>query len=190
MINVRLYHAVIPPFFKIKHGQFAAVALTRSGANKLLKKIWDAFIIRRDRIILREHHKAVNAQKKEDTLLKSAQQSAGQQIDNRCDKNLAGLDAKVKSIIKDTVKSQSSRRKQFCLILRFLSVNLSQRLMTFIVFLNHPLKDSDIKKILNQLTSEALLIIVKTRNRIFKVTPLAVFQIPDKISPTHYLKVK
>ena len=48
MINVRLYHEIILPFFKVKHGQFAAVALTRSGANKLLKKVWESFIIRRD----------------------------------------------------------------------------------------------------------------------------------------------
>ena len=37
MINVSL-HEIILPFFKIKHGQFAAVALIRSGATKLLKK--------------------------------------------------------------------------------------------------------------------------------------------------------
>ena len=36
MINVRLYQEIILPYFQIKHGQFAAVALTRSGANKLL----------------------------------------------------------------------------------------------------------------------------------------------------------
>ena len=41
---------------------------------------------------------------------KNAQQSAGQQIDSRVDKNLAGLDAKVKSIIKETVKSQSIKK--------------------------------------------------------------------------------
>ena len=38
MINMRLYHDIVLPFFKIKHGQFAAVALTKSGANNLLKK--------------------------------------------------------------------------------------------------------------------------------------------------------
>ena len=43
MINTRLYHEVILPFFKIKHGQFAAVALTRSGANKLRIKIWEDY---------------------------------------------------------------------------------------------------------------------------------------------------
>ena len=35
MINMRLYQEIIVPLFAIKHGQFAAVALTRSGANKL-----------------------------------------------------------------------------------------------------------------------------------------------------------
>ena len=48
MINVTLNHDIVLPFFKIKHGQYAAVALTRSGANKLLKKVWEAFIIKRD----------------------------------------------------------------------------------------------------------------------------------------------
>ena len=42
--------------------------------------------------------------------LENAQLSAGQQIDNRVDQNLAGLAAKVKSIIKDTVKSHSIKR--------------------------------------------------------------------------------
>ena len=111
MINVRLYHEIILPFFKVKHGQFAAVALTRSGANKLLKKVWESFIIRRDRIIMREHHKILNTQKKFDDQLKAAQRSAGEQIDSRCDKNLANLDAKVKSIIKETVKSASIKKE-------------------------------------------------------------------------------
>ena len=39
MINVQLDHEIVLPFFKIKHGQYAAVALTRSSANKLLKKV-------------------------------------------------------------------------------------------------------------------------------------------------------
>ena len=47
MINVRLYHEIILPFFKIKHGQYAVVALTRSGTTKLLKKVWETFIIKR-----------------------------------------------------------------------------------------------------------------------------------------------
>ena len=38
VINVTLYHEIVLPFFTIKHGQFAAVALGRSGANKLLRK--------------------------------------------------------------------------------------------------------------------------------------------------------
>ena len=57
MINVRLYQEIVLPFSTIKHGQFTAVALTRSGANKMLRQVWEAFIIRRDRITLREHNK-------------------------------------------------------------------------------------------------------------------------------------
>ena len=64
-----------------------------------------------DRIVRREHQKSVSNQKKFDTQLKNAQQSAGQQIDSRVDKKLAGLDAKVKSIIKETVKSQSIKKE-------------------------------------------------------------------------------
>ena len=41
MINVRIYQEIVIPFFAIKHGQFAAVALTRSGTNKKLKKVWE-----------------------------------------------------------------------------------------------------------------------------------------------------
>ena len=111
MINVRLYQEIVLPYFQIKHGQFAAVALVRSGANKMLRKVWEAYIIRRDRIVLREHQKNINDQRRFDIQLKNAQQSAGQQIDNRVDKNLAGLDAKVKSIIKETVKSQSIKKE-------------------------------------------------------------------------------
>ena len=101
---------IVLPFFKIKHGQFAAVALT-SGANKLLKKVWESFLIRRDRIIMREQHKILNSQKKFNDQLKAAQRFAGEQIDSRCDKNLANLDAKVKSIIKETVKSASIKKE-------------------------------------------------------------------------------
>ena len=39
------------------------------------------------------------------------------QCDNICDKNFANLVVKVKSIMKYTVKSQSIKRKQFCLTL-------------------------------------------------------------------------
>ena len=35
-------------------------------ANKLLKKVWEAFVMRIDRIILREHHETLNTQKKYD----------------------------------------------------------------------------------------------------------------------------
>ena len=73
--------------------------------------MWEAFITRRDRIINREHAKSVQSQKKFDTQLQTAQLSAGQQIDNRIDQNLAGLDAKVKSIIKETVKSQYIKKE-------------------------------------------------------------------------------
>ena len=73
--------------------------------------MWEAFITRRDRIISREHAKAVQSQRKFDTQLQTAQLSAGQQIDKRIDENLAGLDAKVKSIIKETAKSQYIKKK-------------------------------------------------------------------------------
>ena len=53
----------------------------------------------------------INAQKKFDSQLQNAQQSAGQQIDSRIDKTCAGLDAKVKHIIKETVKSQSIKKE-------------------------------------------------------------------------------
>ena len=77
MINVRLYHEIVLPFFNLKHGQFAA---------------------HRDRIIGKEHTKVVQNHKKFDTQLQTAQLSARQQIDNRIDQNMTGLDAKVKSI--------------------------------------------------------------------------------------------
>ena len=64
MINVTIYQQIVVPFFAIKHGQFAAVALTRSGANKLLRKVWESFITKRDRIVLREYQKSVNIKKK------------------------------------------------------------------------------------------------------------------------------
>ena len=40
MINVRLYQEIVLPYFTVRHGQFAAVALVRSGANKMLRKVW------------------------------------------------------------------------------------------------------------------------------------------------------
>ena len=64
MINVRLYHEIILLFFEIKHGQVAVVALTRSGATKLLNFFLGSFILKRDRLILREQHKSVNSQNK------------------------------------------------------------------------------------------------------------------------------
>ena len=84
-----------------------------------MRKVSEAFIIKRDRIVLREHHKTINTQKKYETQLKAAQQSEDQQIDDRCDKNLAGLDAKVKSIIKDMVKSASIKKEAMTLMLLF-----------------------------------------------------------------------
>ena len=113
MINVRLYQEIVIPNFTLRHGQFAAVAVVRSGANKLLKKVWEAFIIRRDKIISREHAKVVQSQRKFDTQLQTAQMSAGQQIDKRIDEKFTNLDAKVKSIIKETVKQQYIKKESF-----------------------------------------------------------------------------
>ena len=86
MINVRLYQEIIVPLFQIKHGQFAAVALSRGGATKLLKKVWEAFIVRRDRLVLREHQQNLTNQRKSGAQLKSARQSGGQQIDSSLSK--------------------------------------------------------------------------------------------------------
>ena len=125
MINVRLYQEVVLPYFSIKHGQFAAIALTRSGASKMLRKVWKAFILRRERLVLRDNHKNLNDQKKFDAQVKAAQQSASQKIDNRVDKNMAGLDAKVKSIIKETVKSQSIKKEAISFDLSLLECDLT-----------------------------------------------------------------
>ena len=73
--------------------------------------MWGAFITRRDRIVAREYAKTIQNQREFDVQLQTAQLPAGQQIDNRVDKKLAGLDAKVKSIIKDTVKSQFIKKE-------------------------------------------------------------------------------
>ena len=81
--------------FKIKHGQFAAVALSRSGATKHLKKLWETYVIKRDRVVLREHHKALNSQRRFESQLKAAQESVGVQKDESCYVNLAGIDSKV-----------------------------------------------------------------------------------------------
>jgi hypothetical protein len=111
MINVTLYQEVVIPNFTLKHGQFAAVAVVRSGVNKLLKKVWEAFITRRDKIISREHAKVVQSQRKYDTQLQTAQTSAGQQIDKRIDEKFTHLDAQVKSIIKQMVKHQYIKKE-------------------------------------------------------------------------------
>ena len=110
MIKVRLYQEIVLPFFTVKHGQFAAVALVRSGANKVLRKVWEAFILKRDRIILKEHNKSLSNQRKFEAQLENAQLSAGQEIDNCVEQTLAELDTKVKSIIIDIVKSNSIKR--------------------------------------------------------------------------------
>jgi len=70
MINVKLYQEIVMPFFTLKHGQFAAVAVTRSGANKLLKKVCEAFSTRGDKLISREYTKVVQNQRKFDTSFK------------------------------------------------------------------------------------------------------------------------
>ena len=113
MINVKLYHDLVIPHFSIRHGQFAAVAVTRSGANKVLKKAWEAFITKRDKFISREHAKVIQNQRKFDTQLHTAQMSAGQQIDLRIDDKLTNLNATVKSIIKDTVKNKFIKKESF-----------------------------------------------------------------------------
>ena len=51
-----------------------------------------------------------------------SQQSVGAQIDARCDVNLAGIDDKVKRIIKDTVKSQSINKEALHLIFQVLQM--------------------------------------------------------------------
>ena len=78
IINVRLCQEIVIPFFNVKHGQYAAVALTRSAANKLLRKVCEAFITRRDRIVAREYAKTVQNQRKFDSQLQTAQLPAGQ----------------------------------------------------------------------------------------------------------------
>ena len=79
--------------FNVQEVVLVRIALPRTGANKLLRKVWEVFITRRDRIVSREHTKTVYNQKKFDAQLQTAQLPAGQKIDNRIDKNLAGLDA-------------------------------------------------------------------------------------------------
>ena len=111
MINVRLYKEIVIPHFNVKHGQYAAVALTRCGANLMLRKVWDAFINKRERIIARDHAKIIQSQKKFDDKLHAAQIPAGKQIDNRIDMRMADLDAKIKGVIKDTIKSRSIKKE-------------------------------------------------------------------------------
>ena len=71
-----------------QHGLYAEVAQP----NYL--KAWEAFIIKTDRVLFREQHKALNTQKHFEKQTKAAQQSTGEQIDARCDLNYAGFDAK------------------------------------------------------------------------------------------------
>ena len=119
----------------LSHTSQSGIALVRRGANKLLRKVWVSFIAKRDRIILKEHNKTLQIQKKFETQLENAQLSAGQQIDNRIDQNLAGLDAKVKSIIKDTVKSHSIKREAIEFDQSLLECDLTRTDSSF-VFLN------------------------------------------------------
>ena len=74
---------------------------------------------------MKEHQKVINSQNKFNSQLLNAQQYAGQQIDNRVDKTLASLDAKVKSIIKDTVKSQSIKKESLYYDPSLLECNLT-----------------------------------------------------------------
>jgi len=85
----------------------------RSGANKLLKKVWETFITWRDKIIARDHAKVVQGQRKFDVQLQTAQMSAGQQIDKRIDEKFTNLSDTVKSIIKETVKQQYIKKESF-----------------------------------------------------------------------------
>jgi hypothetical protein len=77
----------------------------------MLRKVWDAFINKRERIISRDHAKTLQSQKKFDNKLQNAQLSAGKQIDNRIDSRLVDLEGTVKSIIKDTIKSRSIKKE-------------------------------------------------------------------------------
>ena len=79
----------------------------------MLKKVWEAYINKRDKIILREHAKVVQNQRKFDTQLQTAQMSAGQQIDLRIDTKFADLDATIRSVIKDTKKNQYIKKESF-----------------------------------------------------------------------------
>ena len=71
-INVRLYEGNIVPLFEIKDGQFADVALSWK-CYKTPKKLWEAFIIKRGRVLLREHHKSLNSNRRFEAELKAAQ---------------------------------------------------------------------------------------------------------------------
>ena len=87
----------------------------------MLRKVWEAFIIRRDRIVLREHHKILNDQRKFDAQLKSAQQSAGQQIDNRVDKIWLVWMLKSKASSKKQSKANTSKKRLLLLLASFTS---------------------------------------------------------------------
>ena len=78
----------------------------------------------------RKHHKSVNSLKRFGVQLKAAQQSAGAQIDARCDINLARIDDKAKCIIKDTIKSKSIKREALSFyILSLTNANVSVNLI-------------------------------------------------------------
>ena len=92
-----------------------------------------------DNIGFGEHHKTLSNQKKYDAQLKAAQQSAGQQIDNRVDQSLSGLDAKVKVSSNILSRVLLSKRRLWNLTSHFLNVNLLQQKLMFVSFLAlHP----------------------------------------------------
>ena len=68
-IKKSLFHS-----FKSNTANFSAVALSRGGATKLLKKVWEAFIVRSDRIGLREQQTSLQTKKIFGNQLKAAQQ--------------------------------------------------------------------------------------------------------------------
>ena len=58
-------------------------------------------------------------------LKKKIQQSAGAQIDTRCDTSLSGIEDKVKRIINETVKNQSIKKEALMFDLSLLDCDLT-----------------------------------------------------------------
>ena len=48
------------------------INVTKSGANKLLRKVWESFITTSDRIVLREHQKSLQTKQRFENQLKAA----------------------------------------------------------------------------------------------------------------------